>query len=138
MAQRDYLMQQLEEMGYFLASLLRRLMKMKDENQENELTSALHDSIQEKLSFSINEAITIDNPDFLTLMKEHFTTESHLEKMAELLMLAGKSFQSSLSPERFNYLEKSLYLYNYLQETSINFSLERKDKILEIQQILRG
>lgn len=138
MAQRDYLMQQLEEMGYFLASLLRRLMKMKDENQETELTSALHDSIQERLSFSIDEAITINNSAFLNLMKENFKTESHLEKMAELLLLSAMSIQPSMSPERLNYLEKSLYLYNHLQKTSINFSLEREDKILEIQQILRN
>lgn len=138
MPQRDYLMQQLEEMGYFLASLLRRLLKLKDENQENEVTSALHDSIQEKFSFSIDEAVTIGNADFLKLMKEHFTTEGHLEKMAELMMLAGKSIKPSLSIERLNYLEKALFLYNHLQETSINFSFERKDKILEIQQILRG
>jgi len=113
-------------------------MKMKDENQETELTSALHDSIQERLSFSIDEAITINNSAFLNLMKEHFKTESHLEKMAELLLLSAMSIQPSMSPERLNYLEKSLYLYNHLQKTSINFSLEREDKILEIQQILRN
>ena len=138
MPQRDYLMQQLEEMGYFLASLLRRLMKMKDENQENELTNALRESIQEKFSFSIDEVIAIENTDFLELIKEHFTTEGHLEKMAELMMLAGKSIKPSLSIKRLNYLEKALFLYNHVQETSINFSLEREDKILEIQQLLRG
>jgi len=31
-----------------------------------------------------------------------------------------------------------LLLYTHLQEISSNFSFERKDKILEIQQVLRG
>ena len=137
MPQRDYLMQQMEEMGYFLASLIRRILKLKEENKEEEITGALHDLIQEKLSFSIDEAISIENEGFLKLIKEHLTTEGHLEKIAELLMLTGKSIRPSLTSERLNYLEKSLFLYTHLQETSRNYSFERRDKILEIQQILR-
>jgi hypothetical protein len=138
MPQRDYLLQQMEEMGYFLASLIRRVLKLKDEKQEAAITSALHDEIQEKLSFSIDEALFLENEAFLGVMKEHFTTESHLEQMAELLMLTGKSIRPSVSPERLSYLEKSLFLYKHLQETSTNFSFDRSDKILEIEQVLRS
>jgi len=137
MPQRDYLMQQLEEMGYFLASLIRRVLKLKDDKREDEITGLLHDLIQEKLSFSIDDALAIENDGFLSLMKEHFTTESQLEKMAELLLLTGKSIHP-LSLNRLNYLEKSLFLYTYLQETSDNFSFTRRDKILEIQQLLNS
>jgi len=138
MPQRDYLMQQMEEMGYFLASLIRRVLKLKDDMQEDEITGVLHDLIQEKLSFSIDEAISIENEGFMELMKEQFTTEGLLEKMAELLMLTGNSIRPSLKLERLNYLEKSLFLYTHLQETSTNYSFERRDKILEIQRLLRS
>ena len=137
MPQRDYLMQQLEEMGYFLASLIRKVLKLKDEHREEEITKTLHDLIQEKLSFELDDALTIDREGFLSLMKEHFTHEEHLEKMAELLLLTGKSIHP-LSLNRMNYLEKSLYLYTYLQDTSINYSFERSDKILEIKQLLNS
>jgi hypothetical protein len=33
--------------------------------------------------------------------------------------------------------QNPLLLHTYLQETSTNFSFDRKDRILEIQQILR-
>lgn len=138
MPQRDYLMQQMEEMGYFLASLIRRVLKLKDDKQEDEITGALHDLIQEKLSFSIDEAISIENDGFLELIKAHLITESHLEKMAELLMLTGQSIRPALKLERLNYLEKSLLLYTHLQETSTNYSFERRDKILELDQLLRS
>ena len=138
MPQRDYLMQQMEEMGYFLASLIRRVLKLKDDMQEDEITGVLHDLIQEKLSFSIDEAISIENEGFMELMKEQFTTEGLLEKMAELLMLTGNSIRPSLKLERLNYLEKSLFLYTHLQETSTNYSFERRDKILEIHRLLRS
>lgn len=137
MPQRDYLMQQLEEMGYFLASLIRKVLKLKDEKQEEQITGMLHELIQERLSFSIDDALTIDNEGFVDLMKEHFKTEEHLEKMAALLMLTGKSIHP-LSLNRINYLEKSLCLYNYLQETSINYSFERRDRIVEIHQLLNS
>lgn len=137
MPQRDYLMQQLEEMGYFLASLIRKVLKLKDDKQEDQITGMLHELIQERLSFSIDDALTIDNEGFVDLMKEHFKTEEHLEKMAELLMITGKSIHP-LSLNRINYLEKSLCLYNYLQETSINYSFERRDRIVEIHQLLNS
>lgn len=137
MPQRDYLMQQLEEMGYFLASLIRRIMKLKDESREEHITEMLHDLVQEKLSFSIDEALVIDDQGFLQLMKEHFRTEDHLEQMAELLMLTGKSIHP-LSLQRISYLEKALLLFTHLQETSINFSFSRKDKMIEIQQLLNS
>lgn len=136
MPQRDYLMQQLEEMGYFLASLIRRILKLKEENQEQETTAVLHDSIQEQLSFSIDEAIFMENDAFLALMKEYFTSESNMEKMAELLMLTGKSIHSAVSPQKLGYLEKSLFLYEHLQGTSTSYSFERADKILEIKHLL--
>ncbi|MDP2891503.1 MAG: hypothetical protein Q8P34_21375 [Bacteroidota bacterium] len=138
MPQRDYLMQQLEEMGYFLSGILRRFLKLKEENREEEITSVLHDAIQEKLSFSIDEAIELKDDDFLKLIKEQIKPENHLETMAELLLVTGKSIHSFVSPVRLSYLQKSLLLYTHLQETSTNFSFERKDKILEIQQIIRG
>lgn len=137
MPQRDYLMQQLEEMGYFLASLIRRVMKLKEESREEDITEMLHDLIQEKLSFSMEEALIIDNQGFIDLMKEHFRTEDHLEQMADLLMLTGKSIHP-LSLQRLLYLEKALSLYTHLQETSINFSFSRKDKMIEIQQLLNS
>lgn len=137
MPQRDFLMQQLEEMGYFLASLIRRVMKLKDESREQDITGMLHDQIQEKLSFSIDEALVIDHQDFLQLMKEHFSTEDHLEQMAELLMLTGKSIHP-MSLQRISYLEKALLLFTYLQETSINFSFSRKDKMIELQQLINN
>lgn len=110
-------------------------MKLKDESREEEVTGMLHDQIQEKLSFSIEEALIIDNQGFLQLMKEHLVTENLLEQMAELLMLTGKSIHP-LSLQSIQYLEKALLLYSYLQETSINFSFSRKDKMIEIQQLL--
>lgn len=137
MPQRDYLMQQLEEMGYFLASLIRRVMKLKDESREEEITGMLHDRIQEKLSFSIDEVLTIDRQGFIDLMKKHFLTEDHLEQMAELMMLTGQSIHP-LSLQRILYLEKALLLFTHLQETSINFSFSRKDKMIEIQQLLNS
>jgi uncharacterized protein Yka (UPF0111/DUF47 family) len=80
----------------------------------------------------------IGNADFLDLMKEHFKTENQLEEIAQLLMLTGKSIRPYASPTRINYLKKSLFLYTHLQETSSNFSFGRKDKILEIMQLLQN
>ena len=44
MASRDYLIRQIEEMGLFLAILLRRILKMKEENQQAAIESVVKES----------------------------------------------------------------------------------------------
>jgi hypothetical protein len=52
-------------------------------------------------------------------------------------MVLGKENLKSYLPTKANYLQKSLFLFVYLQENSSVFSYERREKIQEIQEALR-
>lgn len=137
MASRDYLIRQIEEMGIFLAHLLRRILKMKEENQQNQIESAVKESLFQELKIDIEQVVMLQDADFLAVAKEHFTSEDQLEKFADVLMVLGKEIVSTFSVTKANYLLKALMLFNYLQNATTSFSYERRNKILEIEELAR-
>lgn len=136
MSSRDYLIRQFEEMGFFLASLLRRVLKMKEENLQQQMESAVREELFQELKLDIDQAIMLENEDFAELAKIHFTTDDQLDKFADILKTLGQEIEFSFTLNKANYLRKALYLYQNLQENSFVFSYDRRIKILEIHEIL--
>jgi len=136
MASRDYLIRQIEEMGLFLAILLRRILKMKEENQQAAVESVVKESLLQELKLDIDQVVVLNNADFLAVAKRYFTSEDQLEKLAEILKVLGQDIATSFSLTKSNYLLKSFFLFTHLQETSSVFSYERRAKIKELQKII--
>jgi sulfur carrier protein ThiS len=137
MASRDYLIRQIEEMGYFLSILLRRILKMKEENQQEQMESVVREELLQEMKLDIDQIVVLENEDFLKVIREHLTSEDQLEKLADILRILGMGNQSSISPTKANFLLKSLFLFIHLQQNSKVFSYERRIKILELQEIIR-
>jgi len=136
MASRDYLIRQIEEMGVFLALLLRRILKMKEENQQASVESVVKESLLQELKLDIDQVVVLENTDFLFVTKQYFTSEDQLEKLADILMVLAQNIETSFSLTKSNYLLKSFFLFTHLQETSSVFSYERRAKIKELQKII--
>jgi len=136
MPSRDYLIRQFEEMGFFLASLIQRILKMKEENQQEQMESAVREELFQKLKLDIEQIVMLENEEFLSLIQTTFTSDDQLEKLADILKLLGQEIGHSFTLTKANYLRKSLFLFEHLQGSSANFSYERKVKIQELQEII--
>jgi hypothetical protein len=136
MASRDYLIRQVEEMGLFLAILFRRILKMKEENQQEQMASVVREELIQELKLDIDQVIMLENEDFLSLIKTHFISNDQLDKLADIMNVLGQNSGQSFSLTKTNYLRKSLFLFSHLQEVSSVFSYERRAKILELRELL--
>lgn len=136
MPSRDYLIRQIEEMGLFLAILLRRILKMKEENQQEQMQTAVQEALIQELDIDIDQIIMLDNDEFLALIKKHFTSEDQLEKLADILNVLGQEIEHSFTLTKASYLRKALLIFSHLQNSSPNFSYERRIKIREIQELI--
>ena len=136
MASRDYLIRQFEEMGLFLAILLRRILKMKEENQQGQIASAVREELIQELKLDIDQVVMLENDEFLSLIKTYFTSNDQLDKLADILKVLGQDASQFFSLTKANYLLKSLFLFTHLQETSSAFSYERRTKIMELQKTI--
>lgn len=136
MPSRDYLIRQIEEMGLFLAILLRRILKMKEENQQEQMQTAVQEALIQELDIEIDQIIMLDNDEFLALIKKKFTSEDQLEKLADILNVLGQEIEHSFTLTKASYLRKALLIFSHLQNSSPNFSYERRIKIREIQELI--
>lgn len=136
MASRDYLIRQFEEMGLFLATILRRILKMKEENQQEQIASAVREELIQEIKMDIDQVIMLDDEEFLSLIQTYFTSFDQLEKLADILKVLGQDSGQSFLLTKTNYLRKSLFLFSHLQEVSSVFSYERRAKILELQKTI--
>ena len=137
MPSRDYLIRQFEEMGFFLASLIQRILKLKAENQLEQMESAVREELIHELKLDIEQIVMLENEEFLSLIQTTFTSDDLLEKLADILKILGQEIGHSFTLTKANYLRKSLFLFEYLQNSSANFSYGRKVKIQELQEIIR-
>jgi hypothetical protein len=136
MASRDYLIRQIEEMGIFLAILFRRILKMKEENQQAEVELVVRESLFQELKLDIDQVVVLENDEFLAVVKEYFTSEDQMGKLADILNVLGRGVEHSFSMTKANYLLKSLFLFSHLQETSSVYSYERRAKIMELEELV--
>jgi len=136
MPSRDYLIRQIEEMGVFLSILLRRILKMKEDGQEEQIETVVKESVLQELNLDINQIVVLENYEFLALVKRQFINEDQLEKLADILSVLGREIVHSYTLSKAAYLQKSLFLLVYIQENSMNFSFERRFKIHELQKLI--
>jgi len=137
MASRDYLIRQIEEMGLFLSILFRRLLKMKEEKQQDQMGAVVREALMQEMKLDIDQVVVLENEDFLSVVREHFTSENQLDQLADILKELGQDINQTFSPTKEAYLRKSLLLFSWLQESTTNFSYERKVKIEQILECLR-
>ncbi len=136
MPSRDYLIRQFEEMGYFLAVLIRRILKQKEENQQEQMETAVRDALIQELNLDIDQVIVLEKEEFLALVKAYFPSDDQLEKLADILMILGQEIEHSFTLTKAAYLQKSLFLFTHLQETSTDFSYDRRVKIHELHELI--
>ncbi|HAQ20964.1 MAG TPA: hypothetical protein DCR40_17285 [Prolixibacteraceae bacterium] len=136
MPSRDYLIRQFEEMGYFLAVLIQRILKLKEENQLEQMETVVREELIQELKLDIEQIVMLENEEFLSLVQSNFTSDDQLEKLADILMVLSQEIEHSFTLTKANYLRKSLFLFEHLQGSSANFSYERKVKIEELQELI--
>ena len=136
MASRDYLIRQVEEMGLFLAILLKRILKLKEEKQQDQIHAVVVEALLNETGLDIEQTVVLDDADFLEVIKSHFTSEDQQNKLAGILKILGQDIEQAFTLTKLNYLRKSLLLYATLQQNSSIYSYERRACMLEIQKLL--
>jgi hypothetical protein len=134
MYQKDYILRMIEMLGDLIAGILGLIRKGEFIKAEQSLENLYIDFLKQDASFFQNipkEELTGK------LLQEHNYTNSHLEILAELFntqaeLLSAKGNQK----ESLTYYEKSLLLFEFLENESNIFSLEKQTKISTIRKKL--
>ena len=130
MERRDYLMTQIQEMGFFLAKLVRRLRGLDDSLPANELFSEAGDALSTQFGWDLEELLFMEDGDFIRLMEENLLAEDHYEKMAQVFELLGDTTPvDEKIMHQGLYYRKALAILRYLDLNSHTYSMERQTHI---------
>jgi hypothetical protein len=139
MQKRDYLMDQIEQLGQALATIFSRWYGLKSQGKVPEAIEMTNQSLKVELGLDIAELTSIATEDFVgTLRDEKKFNYSNLERLADILLLLADESEGNkaVNDQRLNLYAKCLSIYNYLNENDLTYSFERQSKIERIRSML--
>ena len=130
MYQRDYILKLIEMLGTFVATIMGRIKKKEYKEAEELLEESYLTLLKEsaaKFTFISKENLTDQ------LLSEYHFNNGHLEILAELFR-AEAELQCAKGnyPLSIDFYEKSLILFEFLENNSASFSIQRQSTIDEI------
>ncbi len=139
MEKRDYLMDQIEQLGQALAQIFSKLFGFNKQGKVIEAIEITSQSLKTELNLDLTEISLIPTRDFiLTLQKDEKLNNTNLELLADILLQVADStcIDPLKSKESLNLYSKCLEIYNYMNERDLTYSFERESKIARIQNSL--
>jgi hypothetical protein len=134
MEQRDYLLRQIEIMTQTLVNLIRRLLGLKEINEED-AQQATDEMLKDNLNLSITDILNTPLDEIVDLILSHEGThETNIDLFAEILAINAKA--STDAQRKRKLFERALELYSWLDRKSGTFSIERHQKMNEIKNYL--
>lgn len=139
MEKRDYLMDQIEQLGRALAMILSKLYGFRGQGRVSEGIEMTNQSLKSELNLDIDELSSVPTDQFVSRLREEkkFTHEN-LERLADILLLIADDLYNS-KPDRKqsrNLYSKCLKIYNFVNDSDLTFSFERQSKVERIIHIL--
>ena len=132
---RDYLMQQIEQMGQVLAQMLAYLLGLKGAASASLSLDEIRQHYDDRLNLPLDLILETPAEKIIQLLTEKVKyMDRHLEKMADVISETGNLYQESGDSDVASDLwKKALILYTHLQDTDNAFSMERMQKISRLQ-----
>jgi hypothetical protein len=135
MEQRDYLMRQIEQLGQVLARMLARLLNIQQAGQGSLNIDEIKRIYGDGIDLSLDLILDAPKEELVGILTSRINfIGHHLEKMAEIITETAGLYENSGQPETAReLLEKSICIYEHLQDTSGNFSIDRMTKISQLR-----
>jgi hypothetical protein len=139
MEKRDYLMDQIEQLGRVLGHILVQLLGLKSEGRVSDGINIANQTLKTELDIDIDELLAIPNESFTAFLVDKMKFSiSHMEQLAEIFTEIADALSQS---EPFSEKARNLYLrclgiYNYLNDNDLTYSIDRQSKIERIRSML--
>nr|WKN38859.1 hypothetical protein K4G66_09105 [Tunicatimonas sp. TK19036] len=135
MEQRDYLKDQIDQLGKVLGMLLGRLIGTAPGEDYEQVERAVQQGVKEHLGIPFTELLDTPPEDLVVRLQQHpgFTPEN-LEQLADIMVEIGKR-ESQEQIARKHYTQ-ALNIYEYLADHSRTFSLPWLEKMDHLNKLL--
>ncbi len=135
MEKRDLILDQIEQLGYFLRKMFAVFFDSNFKGNSREALDLITNEFKSELDFDLPLFISLSEDEMKNYLLNFNFNEQHLENLSELMkeMSLSKTLDKKTSNQ---YLKKALELLDLADEQSNSFSYERNIKKSQIQNIL--
>lgn len=134
MKQDDYFLKQIDILGRVLGKIITDLLQLKSKGQIMDGIEVTSDALKSELDLDINDLLLIPIEKLIdVLQKKNKLNLEHFEKLAEILFLLGNEHKDE---KKVQLLQRSLILFNFINNNSSTFSMDRMSKIERIKAVL--
>ncbi len=134
--EKDYLQREIQKLTLLLTKLISKISDSHLDNVENDLQQT-DQEFQDNFGFSLFELVNMSNQKILDNFKD--IDQTHLEKITELMFESVKKAKETGKNIGINIKtlsEKTIFLLEYLDNSSGTFSIDRMNKKNVLQQNL--
>ena len=138
MEQRDYLMQQIEQLGQVLAQMLAFLLGIKNGNRAGLSVDAIRQTYRDELDLSLELILETPADHIIDVLCSNVKyMDKHLEKMGDILKETAE-LHMELGDQKLalNLSEKALVIYKHIQASGNDYSMARDQKIKQLSKHL--
>lgn len=134
MKQDDYFLKQIDILGRVLGKIITDLLQLKSKGQIMDGIEVTSEALKSELDLDINDLLLIPTEKLIdVLQKKNKLNLDHFEKLAEILLLIGDEHKDE---KKVQFLQRSLILFNFINNNSSTFSMDRMSKIERIKAVL--
>lgn len=135
MEQEDFIKRQIDQLGRVLGTILADLIGLKAQGQISEGIEAADKELKKKLDLNVDNLTSISTEKFIkTLQEGKKLSNDNFDKLVDILFLLTEELdERNTDNEKKNKLyERSLTIYEHLEDTSSTYSFDRHFKIEKI------
>lgn len=137
MERRDYLLQQIQEMGAFLARLILRLRKKKE--QPSAEIQAISGELENEMGIVLNDLLFLEDNAFVIVLEEKLQSLENMEKFATLLeQLGDVALNNETLLRQQIYYHKARVLLDFVETKTQSYSMERQQQLADIRLKMNG
>ncbi|MEL6626723.1 MAG: hypothetical protein AAFS00_02150 [Bacteroidota bacterium] len=136
MEQRDYLKDQIEQLGRVLGNMLAEFLRLKTAGQLYQGIAVSNEQLKEELDLDIPTILALDSDSLHTYLSDRKLTPDHMEILSKYLEETGLAMMEETPEEGKAYLHQALAMMDMIDETTKTFSFERMHRRAKIKEML--
>lgn len=133
MQQRDFLRDQIEQMGKVLGKVVAEFLDLKLKGDVNNAIEVTRQQLNSQLDLDINKLVLLSRDELEAFLLERQFTDLHMDLLAKLLFEVGCAYKTKENPtQSLSYLQGTQRLIQLAEKHSSTFTFDRlklKNKI---------
>ena len=138
MEKRDFLLNQIEQLGKVLAKILSDFLKLKSDGNGAQGIEISNERFQSELDIDIEELLTLNSSELKSYLETRNLTDNHIEIISDYLFEVGKMELEIHDSKSKLTLEKAYELLDLADDISKTTSFQRISKKNELKNLLQN